>query len=229
MKKFILITCFLLAAIVCSAQLRPPMQTDTLIIKSVKYNYSEILEENWPCREILKSTTHFRFGEQTFRIDHVEKSLYDIIYFYLGAESVEKSCLTYNEQHDGSITIAYSGYEFVCVLKTKADTHQGSQSYKGEERTLSTPNVRLSGRTVIGCLPSPTYAGKASGKVVVKIKISRDGTVVGAQPEESGTNLTDKEAWDAAKKAALKTQFNVKDDAPEFQYGTITYIFNTTH
>ena len=64
---------------------------------------------------------------------------------------------------------------------------------------------------------------------MVKIKISRDGTVVGAQPGESGTNLTDKEAWDAAKKAALKTQFSIKDDAPEFQYGTITYIFNTIH
>ena len=225
MKKFILITCFLLAAIVCSAQLRPPMQTDTLIIKSVKYNYSEILEENWPCREILKSTTHFRFGEQTFRIDHVEKSFNDIIYFYLGAESVEKSCLTYNERHDGSITIAYSGYEFVCVLKTKADTHQGSQSYE----TRNTPNSRLSGRTVIGAIPSPTYAVKEPGRVVVKIKVDRHGTVVDAQPGEAGTNMTDQKAWEAAKKAALKTQFNFKADAPEFQYGAITYTFNITH
>jgi hypothetical protein len=123
MRKLLSIAAFLFISITSYGQLKPPQQTDTLIIKSVQYNYSEILEENWPCREILKSTTHFRFGEQTFRIDHVKKSFDDIIYFYLGAESVEKSCLTYNEQHDGSITIAYSGYEFVCVLKTKADTH----------------------------------------------------------------------------------------------------------
>ena len=123
MKRFILFTCFLLATIVCNAQLRPPTQTDTLIMKSVKYNNSELLEENWPGREILKSTTHFRFGDQTFRIDSVEKMFNDIIYFYLGAESVEKSCLTYDEQSDGSITITYSGYEFVCILKRKADIH----------------------------------------------------------------------------------------------------------
>lgn len=88
------------------------------------------------------------------------------------------------------------------------------------------PNAKLAGRTVIGAIPSPSYNVKETGKVVVKIKVDRNGTVVDAQPGETGTNLTDKTAWDAAKKAALRTQFNVKADAPEFQYGTITYIFN---
>ena len=64
--------------------------------------------------------------------------------------------------------------------------------------------------------------------MVVDIKVNRDGTVVEAQPGAAGTNLTNKTAWEAAKKAALKTQFNLKADAPEFQYGTITYIFNIT-
>lgn len=117
MKKFILFTSFLLASLVCNAQLRPPKQTDTLIIKSVQYNYSELLEENWPCREILKSTTHFQFGDQTFRIDGAEKFMADIVYFYLGADSIEKSCLEYKENRDGTITITYSGYEFVCIPK----------------------------------------------------------------------------------------------------------------
>ena len=62
----------------------------------------------------------------------------------------------------------------------------------------------------------------------MKIKVNRDGTVVEATPGEAGTTLDKKEAYDAAKKAALKTQFNMKADAPEFQYGTITYIFNIT-
>ena len=81
---------------------------------------------------------------------------------------------------------------------------------------------------MIGALPSPSYNVQESGKVVVKIKVDREGTVVEAQPGADGTNLTNKTAWEAAKKAALKTQFNVNSDAPEFQYGTITYIFNIT-
>ena len=90
------------------------------------------------------------------------------------------------------------------------------------------PNAKLAGRSVIGAIPLPAYNIQESGKVVVKIKVNRDGAVVEAQPGEAGTTLTNKTAWEAAKKAALKTQFNMKSDAPEFQYGTITYIFNIT-
>ena len=62
----------------------------------------------------------------------------------------------------------------------------------------------------------------------MKIKVDRNGTVVDAQPGDAGTNFTNATAWEAAKKAALNTQFNMKADAPEYQYGTITYIFNIT-
>jgi TonB family protein len=94
--------------------------------------------------------------------------------------------------------------------------------------TAGAPNAKLAGRTVIGALPQPYYNVQESGKVVVRIKVDREGTVVEAQPGAEGTNFTNKTAWDAAKKAALKAQFNIKADAPEFQYGTITYIFNIT-
>lgn len=92
------------------------------------------------------------------------------------------------------------------------------------------PKAKLAGRSVIGAIPSPTYQVTESGKVVVKIKVDRNGTVVDAQPGDAGTNFTNKTAWDAAKKAAMNTQFNInmKPDAPEYQYGTITYIFNIT-
>lgn len=90
------------------------------------------------------------------------------------------------------------------------------------------PNAKLAGRSVIGALPLPTYATKGEGKVVVKIKVDRNGIVVEAQPGDTGTTLIDKTAWEAAKKAAIKAQFSMKPDAPEFQYGTITYIFKIT-
>ena len=55
------------------AQIKPPQQTDTLIITSIKYNFAEIREENWPCGVIYKSTTSFRIGEDEFAILRAEK------------------------------------------------------------------------------------------------------------------------------------------------------------
>lgn len=218
MRKLLSIAAFLFISITSYGQLKPPQQTDTLIIKSVQYNYSEILEENWPCQYILKSATHFQFGEQQFRIYHIEKSFDNVIYFFLDTDRIEDRCLEYQEKHN-TITISYSGYEFVCALKREALFPDNTFPDRA-----GAANVRLAGRTVIAA-PYPTYDAQVSGKVVVKIKINRDGTVVDAQPGEPGTTLTDKKAWNAATKAALKIQFNAASDAPEFQYGTVTYIF----
>lgn len=222
MRKLLSIAAFLFISITSYGQLKPPQQTDTLIIKSVQYNYSEILEENWPCQYILKSATHFQFGEQQFRIYHVEKSFDNVIYFFLDTDRIEDRCLEYQEKHN-TITISYSGYEFVCALKREALFPDSTFP-----DSAGAANARLAGRTVIGAIPHPSYAAQVSGKVVVKIKINRDGTVVDAQPGEAGTTLTDKKAWNAATKAALKIQFNAASDAPEFQYGTVTYIFDIT-
>ena len=97
-------------------------------------------------------------------------------------------------------------------------------------KTTGQPNADLKGRTVIGGLPTPAYKIQESGKVVVRIKVDRHGKVVEAQPGATGTNLSSKEAWDAAKKAAMQAYFNsiADSEGAEFQYGTITYIFNIT-
>ncbi len=235
MRKLLSIAAFLFISITSYGQLKPPQQTDTLIIKSVQYNYSEILEENWPCQYILKSATHFQFGEQQFRIYHVEKSFDNVIYFFLDTDRIEDRCLEYQEKHN-TITISYSGYEFVCALKREAlfpdsagaaNAILASRTAK-QEALFGGATVRSAGRTVIGAIPYPTYDAQVSGKVVVKIKINRDGTVVDAQPGEAGTTLTDKKAWNAVTKSAQKIQFNAASDAPEFQYGTVTYNFIIT-
>ena len=216
MRNLLFITTFLLTGLICHGQLKPPQQTDTLIIKSVEYNYSKIHEENWPCKYILKSATHFEFGDQRFAISKVEGN-YQHVKFYLTNDTSTTSRLTYTTYDD--ITIAFSGYTFHCVL---------SRNIAGKNTTGATgatTNVKLQGRSVIGALPNPSYNIRESGKVVVSIKVDRNGTVVEAQPGAEGTNLTSAVAWDAAKRAAMKAQFNIKPDAPEFQYGPITYIF----
>lgn len=91
--------------------------------------------------------------------------------------------------------------------------------------TSGEPNAKVPGRSVIGALPKPAYNVQEAGKVVVKIWVDQYGKVTKAQAGAQGTTVTDKTLWNAARSAALGTQFNMKADAPPTQEGTITYIF----
>lgn len=251
MRKLLSIAAFLFISITSYGQLKPPQQTDTLTIKSVNYSYSEILEENWPYKHILKSMTHFQFGVQKFKIKKVEELTYSgtQLQFVLSNDNGTTSILTYEVQGGETIKISFSGYEFICVLSRNKPriVQTTEQDVKGDvERPINTqalfapeqnqrgegemggrprPIAELDGRRVLSPPRHPSYNIKQSGKVIVKIKVNRDGSVVEAQPGEAGTTLTDKQAWEAAQKSAIKIQFNAKSDAPEYQYGTVTYVF----
>jgi len=96
---------------------------------------------------------------------------------------------------------------------------------KGESE--GKPNAHLEGRTVNDAgLKRPAYTVQESGIVVVDIWVDQYGKVTKAVPGAEGTTVTDKNLWNAARKAALETGFNMKGDAPVLQHGTITYIFN---
>lgn len=260
MRKLLSIAAFLFISITSYGQLKPPQQTDTLTIKSVNYSYSEILEENWPYKHILKSMTHFQFGDQKFKIKKVEELTYSgtQLQFVLSNDNGTTSTLTYEVQGGETIKISFSGYEFICVLSrnkprivqakkqevvTEAQDlrrgdvkrpintqalfapEQNERDAKGNMDGGPRPIAELDGRRVLSPPRHPSYNIKQSGKVIVKIKVNRDGSVVEAQPGEAGTTLTDKQAWEAAQKSAIKIQFDAKSDAPEYQYGTVTYVF----
>lgn len=91
--------------------------------------------------------------------------------------------------------------------------------------TTGQPKAQLKGRTVNGSLPRPGYGVQAEGTVVVKIWVDQYGQVTKALPGAEGTTVTDKNLWQAARKAALGANFNMSSDAPALQEGTITYIF----
>lgn len=74
-------------------------------------------------------------------------------------------------------------------------------------------------------LPKPEYKVQEAGKVVVKIRVNREGVVIHAEAGTQGTNTLNKELLDAARKAALKARFNRSSDAAYTQQGTITYHF----
>ena len=64
------------------------------------------------------------------------------------------------------------------------------------------------------------------GKVILRIKINRQGDVISAVPILEGSTTTDNEAWRLAKELTLKTKFNPNPNGPEFQSGKYTINFD---
>ncbi len=82
----------------------------------------------------------------------------------------------------------------------------------------------LEGRKVQS-IPLPKYELQQDGIVVVEVIVDRSGKVINATPGKSGSTTLDENLLKVAKEAALKATFEVKQDAPEVQKGTITYNF----
>jgi len=74
-------------------------------------------------------------------------------------------------------------------------------------------------------LHKPSYDSKEQGKVVVTIKVDKQGNVVSAVAGAKGTNVSDQTLWQLAKDAALRSKFMADLNAPETQVGSITYNF----
>jgi len=88
------------------------------------------------------------------------------------------------------------------------------------------PSYSLSGRQA-NYIPMPTSRSREQGKVVVAITVNRKGEVTKAVAGMRGTTTADNSLWKLAQESALKARFDTKNDAPEEQKGTITYIFIT--
>lgn len=74
-------------------------------------------------------------------------------------------------------------------------------------------------------LPIPEYASQSQGRVVVSITVNRNGEVTRVTAGARGTTTSDKTLWTAAENAAKRARFDLKNDAPHEQTGTITYNF----
>lgn len=74
-------------------------------------------------------------------------------------------------------------------------------------------------------LPKPAYDSEEQGKVVVEIRVDRDGKVVSAIAGARGTTITDLKLRRLAEEAARRSVFARDPNAPDRQKGTITYNF----
>lgn len=98
----------------------------------------------------------------------------------------------------------------------------GSQRYGlGSGEGIS---FNLTGRSA-ETLRKPGYPGQEEGTVIVQITVDKYGKVTKATPGVKGSTSISPDLLEAAKKAALATQFNEDLNAPALQTGTITYRF----
>ena len=98
-----------------------------------------------------------------------------------------------------------------------------SQVYEGAGLGDNGMAYQLGGRKA-NITPKPK-GNHIEGKVVVNITVNRLGDVIYANPGAKGSTTLNKELLQRAKKAALKTKFEPKKNAPTNQQGKIIYHF----
>lgn len=81
----------------------------------------------------------------------------------------------------------------------------------------------LSGRS-LRQKPTVSDNSQKTGKVVVKIKVDKNGNVSSATATRSGSTTEDSYLFSIAEKAAYQTKFSVSPDMLE-QFGTMTFTF----
>lgn len=85
-------------------------------------------------------------------------------------------------------------------------------------------SFELAGRT-IKKLPQIDDYSSETGKVVVSIVVNKNGEVIKAVPGQHGSTNISLVLLEKARQGALQTRFSPRDDGPEEQYGSMTFIF----
>jgi len=109
--------------------------------------------------------------------------------------------------------------------KGKITGDPNASGYYGNGGGGSGGNYRLGNRKAL-TKPKPTYDCNEEGRVFVGISVDNSGKVISAQPGVKGTTNSAPCLLTKAKEAALRTKFNVDNNAPSKQIGVIIYNFS---
>jgi len=83
----------------------------------------------------------------------------------------------------------------------------------------------LSGRSIVGSIPQPSYNSNEEGAIVVDIEVDKNGNVISAHAGGKGTTIGDNNMRKAAENAAKRAKFNgITGNIT--QTGSITYRYN---
>ena len=100
-----------------------------------------------------------------------------------------------------------------------------TKKYYGNTGSTSDGNYNLEGRKAL-LKPKEQPDCQEEGIVVVEIIVDRNGKVISAIPGVKGSNNTAQCLLKPAREAALRTTWNVDNEAPSNQKGTIIYRFS---
>ncbi|MCK5638654.1 MAG: energy transducer TonB [Flavobacteriaceae bacterium] len=109
--------------------------------------------------------------------------------------------------------------------KGKITGDPNASGYYGNGGGGSGGNYRLGNRKAL-TKPKPTYDCNEEGRVFVGISVDNSGKVISAQAGVKGTTNSASCLLTRAKEAALRTKFNVDNNAPSKQIGIIIYNFS---
>ncbi len=101
-----------------------------------------------------------------------------------------------------------------------------SKNYEGDNYGLGNIGVGydLTGRSLVA-IPPIKAKDNETGKIVVSIKVDRNGQVVFAKYTVKGSTTSDPSLIAMAEKAAREAKFSSSPNAPEEQFGSITFTF----
>lgn len=98
------------------------------------------------------------------------------------------------------------------------------QGEGGRGGLIGDPSFSLEGRKLVK-IPDITDKSQREGKVIVRIKVDKQGRVTSAEAILKGTTLLDASLMRKCELAALEARFSSNDNAQEEQIGTITFLF----
>lgn len=225
MKKILLISVVVFGiGLTAHAQLGEPTTNvkDTFRISNVFYNGTALNKADWPDTIIVEDALNVYIAKYIYVKGKLKRTWVD-------ENSYESTCngktipMTIKRQEKYTI----GDYEFIVKREEpNTSTNVNHNTIISEERLSGGVGFSLAGRSA-RALPSPNTSTQKQGKVVVKIWVDRAGNVTQTSAPEKGSTVTDAALVRQAKAAALKAKFSAKEDAPEVQTGTLTYVFRS--
>lgn len=180
--------------------------------ESVAVKEEKVTTEKKPEKKVTVTETVTETKEEEITQPVVEEKKVNERALYKGrsttTEGTESEGVTQGDGNQGSITGS-----------PDSDNYSSGLSQGSGGITFS-----LAGRNPL-YLPKPKYEYQVEGKVVVEIRVDRNGNVTYARAGVKGSTTNDENLIKAAQEAALKARFDSKSDAAFTQTGTITYHF----